>query len=402
MTASSAPTTELSNDELLPWSDPEFRREPWPWFARLHADYPILQLSSGSYVFSKYDLVMKYAKDRTLAVMPAEGLGESPWSANENNVLLADGDRHTALRRSFNSWFSPKAMRDLTAAVQQQANTALDQLGDDGVMEAHRPLGVIAPQAGIAKIMGLPHEDALDMVHATNLTMMAMTWDPTPDEIVKAQEGFGYMMVRVDNLIDWKRSHRGDGSLLDHWLGLVESGEWSERMVKEHLQPFWAGAGHNPGYIIASGLEEFSRDPDLMRAFREQPEVREDIVNELIRMRAPEMSLDRWTTQPTDIEGTVVPTNTHLRFLLGAALRDPEVFENPGEFNYKRPKEASMALAFGLGRHSCPGTAFSRMAISAVLGCVAERFSQVEIIGEPNWMLSDRHRNCEGITVRFS
>ena len=38
----------------------------------------------------------------------------------------------------------------------------------------------------------------------------------------------------------------------------------------------------------------------------------------------------------------------------------------------------------------------------AVLDVLAERAEHIEIVGEPEWVYSDRHRNCEGLTIRLS
>lgn len=403
MNSPQATLAKPNDEELLPWSDPEFRRAPWPWFARLVRDYPILQLEDGSYVVTKYDLVVKHAKDRSLLAIPPEEVGQGPWAANDNMVLRKDGEEHTALRRTFGPYFTLKYVEEMVATVAAEANAALDRVGaDDELFEAHRELGVLPQMAAMAKIMGLPMEDASELVHSTNLTMMGMTWDPTEDDVVRAYEGFGYMMTRVDTLIRWKKEHRGDGSLVDHWLTLVEEGKITERAVKEHLQAFWAGAGHNPGYVLACALVAFDEHPELLPTFRQEPASREPILDEVIRLASPEMALDRYTTETLEIGGMTLPKGTHIRFILGAALRDPDVFENPNDFDYKRPKEANMGIAFGLGRHACPGMNFARMALRTVLTCLAERYERVEVVGEPDWKLSDRHRNCEGIDVRFA
>ncbi|MBS1844856.1 MAG: cytochrome P450 [Actinobacteria bacterium] len=391
-----------TDEELLPWGDPEFRRAPWPWFARLVEQYPIVRLEDGSYVVTGYDLVVRHAKDRSLVSVSEEDLGTGPWAANDSMVLRKDGEEHTALRRTFAPFFTLKAMDALVEAIADQTRTSLDEVGQDGILlEAHRQLGVMPQMAGIAQVMGLPLEDASEMVHATNLTMMGMTWDPSPDDVVRAYEGFGYMLTRVDTLIRWKREHRGDGSLVDHWLTLIDEGKITERSVKEHLQAFWAGAGHNPGYVLACALVAFDEHPGLLAIYRDEPAAREPILDEVIRLAAPELALDRYTTEPLEIGGMNVPTGASLRFILGAALRDPAVFENPDQFDHRRPKEANMGIAFGLGRHTCPGMNFARVSLRTALTCVAERYEKVEVIGEPDWKFSDRHRNCEGITVRF-
>lgn len=391
-----------ADTEYLPWDDPEFIRAPWPWFDRLLAEKPILALEDGSVVVSKYADVVKFAKHPSLVSVPPGGIGESPWAANLNSVLLTEGEQHRRIRRSFASWLTPKACQKWAQVAADSARAALDRIGADGIIEAHRALGVQPAQDAMAHALGIPREDGFPYIHATNLTMMSMGWDPSPDEVTRAHEGFGYMMFQAEGLIEAKRRNRGDGMLLDEMISAVDEGRLSERELKESIQILWGSAAHNPGQVMASALVDFATHPDVFLAYKENDDSREPIINEVIRRSLPEVAIDRFATQPLEIRGVVVPVGTRIRFILGAALRDPEVFPNPDEFDYNRPKEASMAIAFGVGSHNCAGQALARAKARAVLDVLADRYRKVEIIGEPVWVHSDRHRNCEGLTVRLS
>ncbi len=76
-----------------------------------------------------------------------------------------------------------------------------------------------------------------------------------------------------------------------------------------------------------------------------------------------------------------LPRGAMIRFVLGAALRDPEVFPDPDRFDHTRPKESSAVLAFGVGTHNCAGQAIARAVLRAVLDVIVERFTTVELVG---------------------
>jgi cytochrome P450 len=391
--------TDQSESEYLPWENPEFVRAPWPWFDRLLTEKPILVLDDGSVIVSKYADVMKFLKHPSLHAVPPGGIGDSPWAANLNSVLLTEGDRHKRIRLTFAGWLTPKACRQWAQTAADSARAALDQMGEDGIIEAHRALGVQPAQDAMADALGVEREDGFPYIHATNLTMMAMGWNPSPDEVTRAHEGFGYMMFQAERLIEEKRRNPGDG-LLDAMIKAVDEGGLTERELKESIQILWGSAAHNPGHAMATALVDFAENPHVFTAYKENPDVRDAILGEVFRRALPEVALDRFTTEPLEIHDLTVPPGTRIRFILGAALRDPEVFSNPDEFDYTRPKE-TLALAFGLGIHNCAGQAIARAVARAVLDVIADRYSTIEIIGEPVWHNSDRHRNCEGLTVRL-
>lgn len=283
----------VDDDELLPWNDPEFVKAPWPWFDRLLRHHPVAQMQDGSVVVSKYADVMKYAKHPKLVAVPPDGIGDSPWAANLNSVLLTEGERHTRIRRSFSSWLTPKAVRTWGETAAESAAAALDQMGPDGVIEAHRALGVQPAQDAMARVLGVAREDGFPYIHATNLTMMAMGWSPSAEEVRRAHEGFGYMMFQAETLIEEKRRNPGDGMLLDEMIKAVDEGKLTERELKESVQILWGSAAHNPGQVMGSALVDLAAHPEVFQAYKDDVAAREPILNEAIRRSLPEVAIDR-------------------------------------------------------------------------------------------------------------
>jgi cytochrome P450 len=394
--------TMADTADLLPWRDPEFVRAPWPWFARVREEHPLLQLDENTYVVTRHEDVVEHLKDPGLVAVPPEGIGDSPWASNLNSVLLTEGERHTRIHKTFRRWLTPKGVRSMGEVAADSARAALDRLGPDRIMNAHRDLGVQPAQDAMASLLGIPREDGVPYIVATNQTMDSLGWEPTEEEKTRAWEGFGFMMFNADRIVAERRANPKEGDLLAALLDSADEGVLSARELKESLQILWGSAAHNPGYCMASALADLASYPEAWKAYREQPEMRTAIVNEAFRRALPEVLVDRYTTEPYTIRGVTIPANAMVRFILGAAVRDPRVFDDPDGFDWTRPPSASMAIAFGAGTHSCCGQSVARVELRAVLDVLAERIEKIEVIGEPNWVFSDRHRNCEGLTVRLS
>jgi cytochrome P450 len=364
-------------------------------------EYPLLQLEDGTFVVSRYDDVTEHLKSTSLVAVSPDGIGDSPWINNTHSVLMTEGETHSRIHRAFRKWLTPKNAQGMGDVAAESARAALDRMGPDALINAHKDLGVQPAQDAMASMLGIPPEDGLPYILATNQTMDALGWQPTEDEKTRAWDGFGFMMFNADRIIKEKRQNPGEG-LLDEMIRITDEGGLTERELKESLQILWGSAAHNPGYIMASAMADMAAYPEAWTAYREDQEARTAIINEAFRRALPEVLVDRYTTEPYEIRGVTIPPKRMVRFILGAAVRDPEVFRDPDGFDWTRPPTASMAIAFGAGTHACCGQSVARIEMRAVLDVLAERAEKIEVIGEPEWVYSDRHRNCESLTIRLT
>jgi cytochrome P450 len=65
------------------------------------------------------------------------------------------------------------------------------------------------------------------------------------------------------------------------------------------------------------------------------------------------------------LAGTAIPAGAAVQLCLGAANRDPAVFDAPHGLNLGRG--ANPHLSFGAGPHGCPGAALAKAVLRAVV-----------------------------------
>ena len=84
----------------------------------------------------------------------------------------------------------------------------------------------------------------------------------------------------------------------------------------------------------------------------------------------------------TVVAGREVRAGTRVTVLLGAANRDPEVFDDPTRFDVTRAN-ARDHVAFSAGIHYCVGAGLARLEGVVGLRTLTERFPDLRVSGRP-------------------
>lgn len=393
-----SPDAGVPVGEYLPWDDAEFLRDPYPWFARVQAEVPVFLDPSGTYVVTRYDDVLEFGKHHAMSVEPGWDQA-GPWALARDTIIGRDEPDHTRLRRQTNRWFTPKLVREWVTTTAQVTTEVLDSKAD-GVIDGWHDLSVVPTHRTMCRVLQLPDADIGSVAEAMERSMPMLRVRPRAGEVAMAETAFEFLVDRVRGFLGGKKVAPGDG-LADALAAAAERGELSEQEALATIVMLY-GLGHmDVGYTIASGLLAFAERPDVYDAFRARAELREQIVNEVIRLDPPELSFYRTTTEDLTIRGVEIPMGSTVRFIIAAANRDPEVFENPHEFNFLRPTDQSRNLSFGLGPHTCAGQVISRGEALTVFEVIAARFQRVELAGEVAMENTDFSRHFKRLPLRL-
>ncbi|MFD1048924.1 cytochrome P450, partial [Kibdelosporangium lantanae] len=114
---------------------------------------------------------------------------------------------------------------------------------------------------------------------------------------------------------------------------------------------------------------------DMNRSFSEAgwPSLIPTAVEEMIRYDAPLQLFERTAVADVTVAGYPVKAGEKIAALLGAAARDPEVFDQPDVFDAGR--DPNPHLGFGAGIHYCVGAPLARVEITAALTALVRRFT---------------------------
>nr|WP_202447732.1 cytochrome P450 [Streptomyces sp. SID5468] len=386
---------------------PRFRRDPYPVYAGLRARGPVHRVltTTGTEAW----LVVGYEHGRAALVDPRLSKRWSHASdalrliapAPGTHMLNSDPPEHTRLRKLVVKEFTPRRVESLAPRVQQITDDLLDAMlaAPDGRADLVDAFSFPLPISVICELLGVPFLDRRSFRAWTDDLLSAT--DPAQQEATVARVG-----RYLGELIEEKRRHPGD----DLMSALIRtSDEDGDRLSPDELLgTAWLllVAGHETTVnLITNAVLALLTHPDQLAALRADPSLVDNAVEETLRWDGPvETPTFRFTTEPVEIGGTVIPGGGQLVLVaLGDADRDPARFPDPERFDITR--QPGGHVAFGHGLHYCLGAPLARLEGRIALRTLLERCPHLALDahpGELEWRPGLLIRGPYHLPVRFT
>ena len=363
-----APTTslDLTSTEVI--------ADPFPFFAAERERHAVAwHEPSQSWLTFTHATVSRVQRTRTLGRLwadrrPLEVM--EPFNLlHRNQMMENEPPDHTRLRRPVASAFARGHVERLRPRVRALADQLLDEVdpGDfDVVAEYAEPLPVLV----IAELLGVPASYAPSLRDWSQAIVRMYEPSPGPDVVNAAVAAATDFASLVRELIGERRQRPADDLISD--LAATELTE-DEQVAAVVLL---LNAGHEASVnVFGNGLAAMLRR-GLVPG--------EDValtVEEMLRFDSALQLFERTATEPVQVGDVVVEKGQKIAALLGAANRDPAVFDRPDTFDVVR--DPNPHLAFGVGVHFCLGAPLARMELVESVAALFGRFPDLSLAGEP-------------------
>ena len=131
-------------------------------------------------------------------------------------------------------------------------------------------------------------------------------------------------------------------------------------------------------HLVTNSVATFLQNPAQLERFRAEPSLADSAIEECLRHSGPVHSTKPFYARK-DVEwhGVSIPKGSMVMPWLGAANRDPEVFEDPETFDIGR--SPNRHLAFSQGLHFCLGASLARMETRVALTRLFERYPNLRL-----------------------
>ncbi len=357
---------------------------PYSGLARLRDEAPVYKAPSGYWFLSRYDDVLAAAE----AIDTFKSSFRSPGVVvPEEEMLVSEipEPRHGWMRRILNSSLAVHRIGAVRPFVRELAERLLDDIlkGERG--ELVSDFCVPIPNSVIAHLLGVP-------------TCDFPLWARWADDVVQGDyaaqnrnergEGFAGGFPEFTAYVDGKiAERRAQTDAPDDLINRLMTGDvLGKKLTDVELRTqiiFLLVAGNETTRNLTGNiLSRLATDPVLYRELRRRRELASNMVEETLRFQPSAAYLLRDCIKDTQIHGVEIREGEKVVFCLASANRDERKFENPDEFRLDRPDPKSH-LAFGAGRHVCPGAALARLEATVALEVMLEEVS--EIRAEPGY-----------------
>jgi cytochrome P450 len=381
-----APVSSPEVDQLLhELTQPSGREDPYPRYEAIRRQAPVALAEDGAIVLTRYADCQAVLTDHKLGrpdndqFFTALGLGNwrdlpAVYSLN-SSMLLANPPRHTRLRRLVSRAFTARTVQQMRESVAGLVDTLLERLegGGDFVDEFAFPL----PVAVIGELLGVPESDrAAFQPLVRDWTMVLDVFDL--DVLARANEAAAEIRAYLGNLADERRSNPKDDLISSLVAVTDEEGEVLDQDEVVTMAGLLFSAGfETTTHLLGNGLVALLEHPDQADLLRNEPDVIQTAIEELVRYDSSVQITNRLALQDTEIAGMPMPAGSRLVCYLGAANRDPERFADPDRLDLKRQQGGP--LSFGGGIHYCLGAPLARLEAQQALPALLKRYPDLEL-----------------------
>jgi cytochrome P450 len=359
-------------------------RDPYPYFAQKRNDAGVFHGTvvdyskapeslqpKNSFAVMSFDAVNKALRDGHLFSSTyydkTIGLFIGP------TILAMEGKKHREHRNLVSAAFKSSALACWEPTIVRPiCNALIDEFIEAGEADLVRNFTFEFPTRVIAKLLGLPADD-LPTFRRQAVQLINYT--------TKYERAFEASAALKDYFLDQIEQRKAKPT--EDIIGdLVTAEIDGEKLSDEAIYSFLR-------LLLPAGLETTYRSsgnllflllthPDQFDAVQANHEWIAPAIEEGLRFETPLTTVQRFTTEDTELEGVKIPARSAVDVCIGSANRDQQRWERSEEFDIFRKHMPH--ISFAAGEHTCLGLHLARMETRVALQCLLRRVTNVALV----------------------
>lgn len=348
------------------------REDPYAIYRRMRASGPLSLTSHGNWTTASHRVCNAVLRDRKFGVVQDEQLDLSFLGMNPPD--------HTRLRRLAQPAFSPKHLPSFRSRIENTVAELLDRaVAEGGRFDLVSGFAEPLPISVITELLGIPDADSREFAEHGAVVGSALDGIQSLRQAARFQAADAKLDALFQNVFELRRREPAD-DLISRLIAAegdqIEPGELTPMVFLLLIAGFETTVN-----VIGNCVLALLNNPEQWEALRADPErLAPKAVEEALRYDPPVQGTSRIALEDAELEGQKVRKGQWVLTMIGAAGRDPEVYERPDVFDIERDHPAEH-LAFSSGIHYCVGQPLARMELTIAMQLLAERMPKLRLAG---------------------
>ena len=359
-------------------TSPKVRANPYDIYERIRAKDPVhrMRLING-WAMTGYEDAQEVLSDHKRFSSGDNKLPYAPY----RTMLDLDPPDHTRLRALVSKAFTPRSVSALGPRIQEIVDGLLDAAAGKERFDLIGDFAFPLPVIVIAEMLGIPAEDRDRFDVWSNDLALAVEPILSDEEVERVERASDGIVAYFEGIIEQRRE-RPEGDLLSALLAAEEEGErLSHDELLGTLMLLLVAGNETTRSLIGNGMLALLEHPDQLQRLRENPELLETAIDELLRYDSPVQFIGRVALEDMEFRGRRFRAGQRIMVLVGAANRDPAVYVNPGVLDIGRKEKSH--ISFGRGIHYCLGSPLALLEARVAFANLLARFSSIGLVSRP-------------------
>jgi cytochrome P450 len=358
--------------------------DPHPVYAQVRSQGKLVHSRLGIRLTASYSLCQEVLRDPRFGVAPISaltridldrraGAGDRCIQPVDDSFLTINPPEHDRLRKLVSPSFTPRALRQRAAMIEQVVGEILDEMSERPSFDAISDFAVRVALNTITTLLGIREIDQERFVWWGVTLARTLNGVRTMAEVREVRTVLVELEDFFAELIAYRSREPGE-DLVSELVRCEADGRPLDRKDLFATAELLFVAGFETMVnLVGNAVLILLADQEARAGLLARPETAEDVVEEVLRIDSPVQYVARVTREPLTVGEQPLPGRSTVVLLLGAANRDPTVFAEPDRFDPRRPNNRDH-LAFSAGIHYCLGAGLARLQAAVLLRELFQRF----------------------------
>ncbi|MDP3907682.1 MAG: cytochrome P450 [Novosphingobium sp.] len=380
------------------------------YFTRLRREDPVHYCAASR--FGPYWSVTKFndimAVDTNHKVFSSEAkLGgisvqdmHSVEGALELEMFIAmDQPKHDQQRKAVSPVVAPSNLLLLEPIIRERAGAILDSLPVGEEIDWVKLVSVELTTMTLATIFDFPWDERAkltrwsDVTTASPETGIVESFEQRREELIQCAMYFkGLWEERIDK--------PGGNDLISMMAHSPATRDMPFLEFLGNLLLLIVGGNDTTRNSISGGVLALNQNPGEYQKLRDNPALVSSMIPEIIRWQTPLTHMRRTALEDAEIGGKQIRKGDKVVMWYLSGNRDETVIDRADQFIIDR-ENPRHHLSFGFGIHRCMGNRLAELQLRIIWEEILKRFRFVEVVGEPERLLSNLVRGITRLPVKL-
>ncbi len=282
-----------------------------------------------------------------------------------------DPPQHASYRDIVEPWFKRPLENDYQDKLKSIAETVIEGALTKDSLEIVEQFSLVIQSQALTVLLNTPFEESKTWIdwgtHVFRSEESALDGD-------KANILYDY----IDHQINIAEQNPSDDLYSKLLASEIDGRKLTKEEVKGVMILTFAGGRDTVINTITNAIAYFAEHPESLARIKNEPEILNQAIEELIRYFAPLTHMGRVVTQDTEVCEHAMKSQSRVSLCWASANRDAKTFEKPNEVVIDR--KINPHVSFGFGTHNCLGATHARTLMKVILTTLVNKVSSIDIL----------------------
>ncbi|MCO5795226.1 MAG: cytochrome P450 [Blastomonas sp.] len=380
------------------------------FFERLRREDPVHYCAESAYgpywSITRYNDIM--AVDTNHKAFSSEarlgGIAIQDMHSDQSNLELEmfiamDQPKHDDQRKAVTPAVAPSNLLLLEPVIRERAGAILDSLPVGEEIDWVQSVSVELTTMTLATLFDFPWDERARLTRWSDVTTaipgagIVGSFEQRRKELIECAMYF-------KGLWDQRIDQPGGNDLISMMANSPATREMPFLEFLGNLLLLIVGGNDTTRNSISGGVLALNQHPQQYDKLRRDPGLIGSMVPEIIRWQTPLTHMRRTALEDSEIGGKRISKGDKVVMWYLSGNRDETVLDRPEEFIIDR-KNPRQHLSFGFGIHRCMGNRLAELQLRITWEEIQKRFHFVEVVGEPERLLSNLVRGITRLPVKL-